>query len=202
MKKPGYVKLFDGLNVTGAVLTFLAALGVIGSTTKLAAEHPYLLPLVFIAYAGGQFLIVLANVGLTRIRFNLKNVVVLTSLYTFLSFWDLVSILIGLPFIAVSMVLGPFMTVVFVLAAVGLGLYLVEEVIGYDLSGYSSALENPLQALVVLVTLVLSFLVLRWHYGRDEGEDWAMEKAGDLSFNLRQRIRRMVGEIVQKYSYD
>jgi hypothetical protein len=202
MKKPGYAKLFDGLNYAGAALTFLAALGVIASTTRLSAEYPNILPLVFIAYAAGQLLIVIANVGLTRIRFNLKTVIALTGLYTLLSFWDFISILIVLPFIVISMVLGPFMIIVFVLAAVVLGMYLVEEVIGYDFRGYISILENPLQALIALVALAISFLVLRWHLGKDESEDWVMEKAGDLSFNIRQQLQRMVGEIVQKNSHD
>lgn len=201
MKKPGYVKLFDGLNYAGAVLTFLAALGAIASTTRLSAEHAYLLPLVFMAFAVGQFLIVIATVGSTRIRFTLKNVTALVGLYTLLSFWDLVSVVIGLPFILITMVLGPLMVVVFVLACVVLGMYLVEEVIGFDLRGYLSVLENPFQAFVALAALVISFLVLRWHYGKDESEDWVMEKAGDLSINVRQQLQGMVGKIVQKYGH-
>ncbi len=202
MKKAGYLKLFDGLNYAGAALTFLAALGVIASATRLSVNWPYILPLVFILYGVGQFLIVIANVGLTRIRFTLKNVVALTVLYTLLSLWDFITILIGLPFIAISMVLGPFMIVVFVLAIVVLGMYFVERVIGYDISGYSSILENPFQAFVALVALVISFFVLRWHFGKDQSEDWVMEKAGDLSFNMRQQLKGMVEEIIQKYGYD
>lgn len=202
MKKPGYVKLFDGLNYAGAALTFLAALGVIASATKLSARYPYLLPWVFITYTAGQFLIIIANVGLTRIRFNLKNVMALTVLYTLLSCWDLISILIGLPFIVISMVLGPFTITVFVLAIVVLGMYLVEEVIGYDVRGYTSVLESALQAFIALVAMVISFLVLRWHFGKEKSGDWVVEKAGDLSFTLRQQLQGLVGEIVRKHSHD
>ena len=43
MTIPDYAKLFDGLNVAGVVLTFLAALGSIVAATELSAKVPYLL---------------------------------------------------------------------------------------------------------------------------------------------------------------
>jgi hypothetical protein len=202
MKKTGYVKLFDGLNYAGAALTLLAALGVIAAATRLSADLPYLLPLVLIVYGSGQFLIVLANMGLANVRFTAKSVVALTVLHTLLSVWDLFAILIGLPFIAISMILGPFMIIVFALAAVALGMYAVEGVLGYDIRGYSSVLENPIQALVALVVLVISFLILRWHVGKDGSEDWLMEKAGDLSFHMRQRLQGKAEDITSEHARD
>jgi hypothetical protein len=202
MKKTGYVKLFDGLNYAGAGLTFLAALGVIAAATRLSAGLPYLLPLILIVYATGQFLVVVANMGLANVRFTVKSVVALSVLHTLLSVWDFFAILIGLPFIAISMILGPFMVIVFALAAVALGMYAVEGLLGYDIRGYSSLLENPFQALVAFAAMVISLLVLRWHIGKDESEDWLMEKAGDLSFHMRQRLQAKVREIIQTYGSD
>ena len=202
MKKTGYVKLFDGLNYAGAALTFLAALGVIAAATRLSADHPYLLPLVLIVYGSGQFLIVIGNMGLGNVRFTVKSVVALTVLHTLLSVWDFFAILIGLPFIAISMILGPFMIIVFALAAAALGMYVVEGLLGYDIRGYSSILENPFQALLAFIALVMSVLVLRWHLGKDESEDWLMEKAGDLSFHMRQQLQGKVEGIIQTYGKD
>jgi hypothetical protein len=100
------------------------------------------------------------------------------------------------------MILGPFMTIVFALATVALGMYVVEGMLGCDIRGYGSVLANPFQALVAFVVLVISFLVLRWHVGKDESEDWLMEKAGDLSFHMRQRLQGQVERIVQEHTRD
>ena len=124
--------------------------------------------------------------------------VVLILLYILISWWDLISIVIGLPFILITLVLGPFMIVVFVLATVVLGLYFVEGVLGYDIEGHSSLLETSFQAFVALGAWVIAFLVLRWHFSQDEGEDWVIEKVNDLSFNLRQQLQERVGDIIQK----
>jgi hypothetical protein len=202
MKKPGYGGLFDGLNFAGAVLTALASLGVIASTTRLSAKHPYLLPLTLVLFLAGQVLIVLGTVGLTRIRPNPKDVLALIGLYSLLSAWDFISIVIGLPFILVTMILGPLMVIVSVLASVALIMYLVEGVIGYDLSGYISLLENPFQAFVAVLALVISLLVLRWHFGQHGGADWVIEKAGDLIFNLRQQFQGMVETIIEQDGLD
>ncbi len=48
----------------------------------------------------------------------------------------------------------------------------------------------------------LALLVLKWHLGKEEGEDWLMEKASDLIFNWRHQLQGLVGEIIQKRDYD
>jgi hypothetical protein len=191
-----FLKLFEGLNYGGAALTFLAGLGVILCTTRLSADYAYLLPLVLLGYGAGQALLAIARVGMSSIPFTLKTVLPLTGLNILLSMWDLVSILIGLPFILISLILGPFMTAVLVLAAVVLGMYLVEGVLGYDIEGYRSLLENPFQAFIALVLLVIAFFVLRWHFGAEKGEDWLIDKAGDLSLNTRQRLQGLMAKII------
>ncbi|MEJ2209516.1 MAG: hypothetical protein P8129_10825 [Anaerolineae bacterium] len=198
MIEPGRGGLFEGLNYAGAILALLAALGVLAWMLGLGTRFPYLLPLVLVVFVAGQFLMVVAATGLRRIRFDPKNVAALTGLYTLLSFWDLVSLVVGLPAIALTMVLGPLTVVVAVLAAVVLGLYLVEGVVGYDVAGYVSLLENPVQALAALVVLVAALAVLRWHLGQHESADWLLARAGDLAFRLRQRLQGAVARIMEK----
>ncbi len=181
MKQAICDKLFEGLNVGGAVLTLLAAVAAIASTTRLSAQLPYLLPLAIIVFVAGQLLIVIARVGLTRIPLKPRHVVVLVGLHILLSFWDVIAIVIGLPVILITMVLGPMMVVVLVLASVVLGMYLIEEVIGHDLQGYISVLERPSQAFTALVVWAASLLVLMWHVGRHESADWVLEKAADAA---------------------
>ena len=193
MIEPGRGGLFEGLNYAGAILALLAALGVLAWMLGLGTRFPYLLPLVLVVFVAGQFLMVVAATGLRRIRFDPKNVAALTGLYTLLSFWDLVSLVVGLPAIALTMVLGPLTVVVAVLAAVVLGLYLVEGV-----AGYVSLLENPVQALAALVVLVAALAVLRWHLGQHESADWLLARAGDLAFRLRQRLQGAVARIMEK----
>jgi hypothetical protein len=200
--EPDYAKLFVGLNVAGVILTFLAALSAIAATTRLSVKIPCLLAIVLVVYVVGQMVIVIATVDATRIRFTPANVLALVSLYTLLSFWDLFALAIGLPFIAITLVLGPLTTVVFVLATVILGMYLIEHIIGYDLRGAISALETPVQTLVVAVVWVISLLVLIWHYGRHESGDWAIEKAANWVYDLRQQLQGQVEEIIRQYSRD
>jgi hypothetical protein len=202
MKKPGYGRLFDGLNLAGAVLTALAALGVIASTTRLSTEHPYLLPLTLVLFLVGQVLNVLGTVGSTRIRPNPRDVLALIGLYSLLSAWDFAALVIGLPFILVTMILGPLMVIVSVLASVALVMYLVEGVVGYDLSGYVSVVENPFQAFLAVLALVVSVLVLRWHFGQHGSADWVIERAGDLIFNLRQQLQGMAETIIEQDGHD
>lgn len=198
MKKPGYGRLFEGLNYAGVILALLAAVGMLVLAIGPGVASAYLWALVLVAFLAGQFLMVVAAVSTTRIRLGPKKVAALIGLYTLLSLWDLVSLAIGLPFIALTMILGPLMVVVAVLSAVVLGLYLVEGVMGYDVRGYVSLLENPFQALVALAFLVASLAVLGWHLGEHESADWLLEKAGDLMFSLRQRLRGAVGRIIQQ----
>lgn len=197
MKRPGSGRLFEGLNYAGAILAFLATAGVLAWMLGLGSGFAYLLPLVLVVFLAGQLLMVVAAVGTAPIRLSPVKVAALTGLYTFLSFWDLVSLVIGLPAIALTMLLGPLMVVVAVLAAVVLGLYLVEGVLGYDVGGYVSLIENPLQALVALTILVASLAVLGWHLGKHESADWLLERAGDLAFSLRQRLQGAAARIIE-----
>jgi hypothetical protein len=100
-------KLFEGLNVAGAMLALLAAVAAIASTTRLSAQLPYLLPLAIIVFLVGQVLIVIARVGPTRIPLKPRHVVALVGLHILLSFWDVIAVVIGLPAILITMVLGP-----------------------------------------------------------------------------------------------
>jgi len=202
MKQSTYAKLFEGLNVAGAVLTFLAAGVAIASTTRVAAGHPYLLPAAIIVFVGGQMLIVAAAPGLSRKRLDLKSAIALMGLYTLLSFLDVISIAIGLPFILVTMVLGPLTTAVFVLASVVLGIYVIEEIIGYDLQGRISILESPLQAFIALMVWIGSLLILVWDVGTHGDAEWVMERAADLIFNLRKAIQETIDSILQKEGSD
>jgi hypothetical protein len=150
----------------------------------------------------GQVVILIATVGLTKIRFTAAGVLAFAGLFTLLSFWDLIALALGLPFIAITMLLGPLTTVVFVLATVVLGMYLIEHRIGYDLRGAISILETPVQALVASVVWVFSLLVTIGHYGMHESGDWAIVKATDSIYDLRQQLQGKVGEIVRQYSRD
>jgi hypothetical protein len=154
--------------------------------------RPYLLPLAAIVFFAGQGLHVVAAVGLTHIRFAPGHVAALLGLYILLPFWDLIALLAGLPFIALTIVLGPFTTVVFVLSVVVLGVYAVERVIGYDIQGITTIVENPRQALATLGVCGLSLLVLIGHYGRHEGGDWLLERVVDRIWGLRQRLQGRV----------
>ena len=197
MKKSGHVKFFDGLNYAGAMLMFLAALGVIAVSTKLSATYPYLMLWVFVLYGAGQFLIVIATVGLTKIRFNVINITTLVSLYTLLSFWDFIAIILWLPSVIISMILGPLTFIVFGLSLRVLGVYFIEDVIGYNIKGVVSFLENPSQAFIAIGVFVISGLILGWQMKGSENEDWVMEKAGDLIFKLRRQLQEMVDAIIQ-----
>jgi hypothetical protein len=198
MKSRRYARIFEGFNRAGAALTLLALLGLIVSVTRFAAGYPYLPLIVLLAYAVGTILVVLAKFGRSGIRFSLKSVLTLTALDILLSFWDLVKILIGLPFIALTMVLGPLMTVVAALSAFVLGMYLVEEVIGYNIRGYTSLLKTGWQACIAAALMVASALVVNWHYSREGGADWLIDVAVDVSFSLRRRLQRVMREIIRK----
>jgi hypothetical protein len=197
VNKTGHGKFFEGLNFAGAILFFAAFLGIVIGSSRLAAQYPYLLYLGFMAYFIGQFVLIIAQVGLSEIRFTLSNVFALMVLYTLLAFWDCIAILLSLPFIIITMLLGPFMVMVFVLAIVILGVYCVEEVIGYDIQGIVSAIETGYQAAITSISLLVSFSVLSWHFMREDGEDWVMERAGDLIFRLRLRLQGMVEKIIR-----
>ncbi len=196
MEEPGYAKLFDGLNYAGAALSFVASLGVLAALMGLIAS-PWPLLAVLLIYTLGQFLILGAAVGLTGIRFTPKNVVALMALYSLLSWWDLIVILLGLPFILITMVLGPFMTLLLVLAGVALGLFVVEEGLGLDVRGYSSILANAQQAWVAFIIFLSALLVLRWNVNK--GDDWVLDRAGDWIWGLRRRLQGMIEGIVQEY---
>jgi hypothetical protein len=134
-------------------------------------------------------------VGLTKIHFNPKNVIALFFLYTLLSFWDLIALTIGLPFLFVNLFLNLILISVFVFSIAVLGTYFIQEVIGYDLGAYT--LENLNQVFVTLAALGVSSLVLLWHGG--QGEDWLIEKGARLGFNIRQQLQKRVEEIIQQY---
>lgn len=199
--EPGSGRLFEGLNYAGAFLAFLATVVVVVWMMAPGSMLPCSLPLVLVAFVAGQLSMALAALGMNRIRLGLKpnlgNVAALVGVYTLLSFWDLVSLAIGLPCIVVTMVLGPLMAVVAVLAAAVLGLYLVEGGLGHDVGGYVSLLENPLQALAAVAVLAAALAVLRWHLGKHESADWLLERAGDSIFALRQRLQGAAARIVE-----
>jgi hypothetical protein len=189
----------DGLNYAGAALSFAAGLGALAVFTGLVANL-WLLLAVLAVYTLGQFFILISAVGLTGIRFTFKNVTALFLLYSLLSWWDLITVLLILPFIVITMVLGPFMTVLLVLAGAALGMYLVEEVVGYNVQGYSSILSKVQQAGIALVIFVCASLVLWWHMGR--GDDWVLDRATDWIVALRRRLQGMIEGIVQEYRRD
>ena len=179
------MKLFEGLNYAGAALSFVAGLGALAVFTGLVANL-WLLLAVMAIYTVGQFFVLVSAIGLTGIRFTPKNVTALFVLYSLLSWWDLITVLLILPFIPVTMILGPFMGLLLVLAGVALGMYLVEVVLGYDVQGYSSFLTDA-QVGIALGIFVFSLLVLIWH--TSQGADWVLDKAGDWILALRRRVQ-------------
>jgi hypothetical protein len=193
------VKLFEGLNYAGAALSFVAGLGALAVCTGLVANLWLLLAAIAI-YTVGQFFVLVSAVGLTGMRFTPKNVTALFVLYSLLSWWDLITVLLILPFIPITMILGPFMVLLLVLAGAALGMYLVEVVLGYDVQGYSSIISNAQQAGVALVIFVCASLVLWWHTGR--GDDWVLDRAADWIVALRRRLQGMIEGIVQEYRRD
>jgi hypothetical protein len=198
MKTPGRDKLLKSLNYAGAILTFVAALGAIFATTRLSAQHPYLLPIAILIYLAGQLALILARVGETITRLSLKAVAMLVGLHALLSGWDLIALAIGLPSILLTMVLGPLMVVILSLSSLVLGLYLVERVIGYDLQGYTSLIERPFQAFLTSAVWLLSLLVLIWHFGAHESADWEMDRAGEFAIGLRQQLQERIAAVVQE----
>jgi hypothetical protein len=190
-----YGKFFEGLNYAGAALSFAAGLGALAVFTGLVANL-WLLLAVMVIYTVGQFFILVSAVGLTGMRFTPKNVAVLFVLHSLLSWWDLITVLLILPFIPVTMILGPFMTLLLALAGAALGMYLVEVVLGYDVQGYSSVLSNAPQAGGALVIFVCASLVLWQHTGR--GDDWVLDRATDWIVALRRRLQGVIEGIVQE----
>lgn len=193
------MKLFEGLNYAGATLSFVAGLGALAVFIGLVANLWLLLAAIAI-YTVGQFFVLVSAVGQTGMRFTPKNVAALFVLYSLLSWWDLITVLLILPFIPVTMVLGPFMVLLLVLAGAALGMYLVEVVLGYDVQGYSSILSNAPQALIALGIFLFASLVLWWHMGR--GDDWVLDKAADWIVALRRRLQGIIEGIVQEYRRD
>ena len=196
--KRGYSKFFEGLNYAGAILTVLAGVGVVAATTRLGARCSLLLGLVLAAFVLGQCLVLVSAVGTARIRFTLRNVIALFVLYTLLSFWDTIAIFIGLPAIALTMLMGPLMFVVWALATFVLGMYLVEGVIGYDVQGMISLIETPIELLGTLGVWIVSGLVLVWHVGWHDSSDWLIDRAASLIYALREQLKGMAVKIVER----
>ena len=57
-------------------------------------------------------------------------------------------------------------------------------------------LQTPFQALIEFHVAVLAVVVTRWYMRLDEGSDWLIDKAGELSFNLRGLLQRSVDVII------
>jgi hypothetical protein len=185
--------LFDGFNYAGATLTILAGVGAI-----LLAAHPGWLPLVLAAYLAGQWITIVAAAGKAGVRFTARSVAALLGLHILLSWWDVIALVLGLPAILLTMILGPLATVVWVLASVVVGIYAIEQVIGYDLQGVVSVLETPFQALLALGVWCISLGVLWWHLGTHDSTDWAIERAGALIWNVRRRLQEGAEDILQQ----
>jgi hypothetical protein len=194
MKAVRLAQLYRGIGVAGVLLT-LAAGGAVAVAAALGARCHWL-PLILLAYVAGQFLLTTARVGRAGSRRHLGCLVALTVLTILLSWWDLVVLFFGLPFIALTMILGPLATAVSFLSAVTLALYLA-DVVGYDLPGYATLLNRPWQAAVAAGVMAAAFAVVWWHYSREEGGDWPLARAADLAYEVRLHLQTLAAQIVE-----
>jgi len=175
------VSYLRGLDYLGAALVFLSGAGLLFGP-RLGIPGFWFL-LLFVV---GMVTIVLYQAGVDAARSPL-NFLALFGLYMLLAFWDFITILILLPVILITMILGPFMIGAAVLSGLMLGIYVIEEVFHHDIPGVSG-LETPLQAIIAAIIFLISLLILWWHFSRAGGEDWLIDRAGALSESIRKQL--------------
>ncbi|HSH02590.1 MAG TPA: hypothetical protein VLL52_08745 [Anaerolineae bacterium] len=110
-------------------------------------------------------------VGVDLVQGKIKSVkmfVVVSCLHVLDTLRQLVSIGMFVPMILFELIMGPLAFLVLVVAAAGVGIYGIEEIIGYDIQGYSWYGTDQ-EALWLLIALPVSLLVL---YLRLRFEDW------------------------------
>lgn len=166
------------------VLTGYALAGIIA--WEIGIQSVWIdLPVVIIVYLFGQILQAFAMAWRKARNKNLFVVLKLSILLSILSLWDLVSIFLILPIVILSMIMGPFMMLLFFVTAVGLLIYGYENLIG-DIKGYSS-FENGFQATVALLAFLFSCSVLYFRFS-EAGESFE-DKCAGLVAELRDYLQ-------------
>ncbi|MBF0187944.1 MAG: hypothetical protein HQL50_08450, partial [Magnetococcales bacterium] len=123
---------------TGLILVGLAA--ILAMSIGVGALQPELVGYGLLMLPVGIFVVGLAD-GMSNGVRHPGAIVGLALFYLILSLWDLLQLFLILPFLVLSIVMGPFMFVIFLAALVLLFLYLL-ELIGITFSGVSG-LESP-----------------------------------------------------------
>jgi len=182
------VSYLKGLNYLGAALILLSAAGLLFGPALGIPGYWFLL-----LFAVGMMVIVIADAGIDAAHSPITFLALL-GLYTLLAFWDFLIILILLPVIFITMILGPFMIIVAVLSGLMLGIYVVEAFFHFDISGISG-LETAWQAFIALIVFAVSALILWWHFSRDNGEDWLIDWAGNYAESIRKRLLNSIDSI-------
>ena len=183
------MRRLKGANYWGAALVFLAGMGLLFGR-RLGVSGLWFLLL----FAAGVTLMVLHDAGKDAARSPL-TFLALFGLYMALAFWDFALILILLPAIVLTMILGPFMIGTAALSGLMLGIYVVENILHFDIAGVSG-LETPLHAGVAAILLVVSLGILWWHFSREEGEDWIIDRAGAWGEAMRGRLQDAVDVVI------
>jgi hypothetical protein len=182
------VRRLKGTNYWGAALVFLAVMGLLFGR-RLGVSGLWFLLL----FAAGVTLMVLHDAGRDAARSPL-TFLALFGLYMALAFWDFALILILLPAIILTMILGPFMIGAAVLSGLMLGVYFIENILHFDIAGVSG-LETAPQAGVAALIFAVSILALWWHFSRADGEDRFIDRAGAWGEAMRGRLRDAADEV-------
>ncbi|MEM7157335.1 MAG: hypothetical protein AAF799_31100 [Myxococcota bacterium] len=165
-------RVLDNIGALGSVIALLGVIGLLAMQMGMAQDHPWLVVAVPVLYVGGVLLTVVRRTG--RARVSVLNVVPLFVIYAILGFWDLLSIGLVMAFVVVEMILGPLLGMATIVAVMMLGIFVIETVLGIPLDGISGP-ESWGQAGIFVAVLVVGVVVLRWRFGRDEGEDPIMD---------------------------
>ena len=191
-------KIFKGISGIGVGFGFVFMAGMLLLLTGLAQKYPALFWLSIAAYGASVILQVIGDVGQRKLRHPLFTVPALWALYIVLGFWEFITIPMILVIVVISMLSGPFMVLVAVLSALMLGLYFIEDIIGYDIQGVSS-FDNGVQALLALGALIVSSAVLgAVHFGSED--DLIMDKGTDIIAGIHSLLKNAADDIIEKYS--
>ena len=183
------MKFLKSLDYLGAALVFLSVAGLLFGRSLGVSGGWFLL-----LFATGVTLMVFHDAGRDAARSPL-TFLALFGLYMALAFWDFALILILFPAIFLTMLLGPFTIGLAVLSGLMLGIYVVEDILHFEISGVSG-LETPFQAGVAALLFLSSVLILWWHFSREGGEDWIVERAGAWGEAVRGRLQDAVDVVI------
>ncbi len=164
-------RMSDLWMMAGAALATLALGGFLALSIGFAPDW---MLYIILLYPIGLAIIAIGD-GIS-IGFHPLGIAGIFVLRFILSLWDLLSILLFVPFLVMHMIMGPFMILLFIVCAVMIGIDIIEW-LGLDLEGIRAS-ESLSQFLITLGAMVISGGVIYWMFFRDEVEEDPFTDAG------------------------